>query len=254
MAAGNLFGFPGNAARRNAIQFFERAERVPVVSPHKLFLAVSCSLLAFVCAGCAGSRPGSKTTVAARAGAPDDAAMHVNPNAPYITPGGTPRLVPRATATDVQNAQPCDPDVLSVEEVSANMNGNYRSVKLAFMNRGGVPCLLGGYPTVSLRNSEGTFIGSVAIEKVSPEKVDAELSQTPPASGSDAQPMPHVTLMPHQVAAFQVAWSTGAGCPIASHILLSAPGSRRLFSIPQPMAVCAGRIQVTELRLDEGNV
>jgi hypothetical protein len=223
------------------------------VSPHKLALAV-ISLLAFVCAGCAGSRPGSTRTVSAHAGAPDDAAMHANPNAPYITAGGTPKLISRATATDTQNAQPCDADVLSVEEISANVNGNYRSVKLAFMNRGGAPCILGGYPTVALRNLAGEPIGSIAIEKVTPEKVDAELSQTAPASPSEAQPMPQVTLMPHQVAAFQVAWSTGAGCATASHIFLSAPGTQKLFAIPQPMVVCSGRIQVTELRLDEGAV
>lgn len=207
-----------------------------------------------MCAGCAGSRPGRSTALAARTGAPDDAALHVNPNAQYLTPGGTPRLIPRATAMDTQDAQPCDPDFLSVEEVSANVNGNYRSVKLAFMNRGGVACLLGGYPTVSLRDQEGQPIGSVSIEKVTPEKVDAELSQTPPAAGADAQRMPHVTLMPHQVAAFQVVWSTGAGCPTASHILLAAPGTQRMFAISQPMVVCAGHIQVTELRLDEGDV
>lgn len=224
------------------------------MSPHNLALAVSCSLLAFVCAGCAGSRPGSMRTVGARAGAPDDAAMHANPNAPYITPGGTPRLIPRATAMDTRDAQPCDPNALSVEEISGNVNGSYRSVKLAFMNRGGAPCVLGGYPSVSLRSLGGPPIGSIAIEKVTPEKIDAELSQTPPASPSGSQPMPQVTLMPHQVAAFQVAWSTGAGCPTASLILLSAPGTEKLFAIPQPMVVCSGRIQVTELRLDEGAV
>jgi hypothetical protein len=224
-----------------------------VVSPHKL-APVVFSLLALVCAGCAGSRPGSRTTVAAHAVAPDDAAMRANPNAPYITPGGTPKLITRATETDTKDAQACDPDALSVEEISANINGNYHSVKLAFMNRGGVPCVLGGYPTVALRNLQGEPIGSIAIEKVTPEKVDAELSQTPPASPSEAQPTPQVTLMPHQVAAFQVAWSTGAGCPTATHIYLSAPGTEKLFAIPQPMVVCSGRIQVTELRLDEGAV
>jgi hypothetical protein len=224
------------------------------VSPHKLILATSSILLVLVCAGCAGSRPGSKMTVSARAGAPDDAAMHVNPNAPFITPGGTPRLIPRATAIDALGAQPCSPDALSVEEISANVNGNYRSVKLAFMNRGGMACLLGGYPAVSLRDQEGQPIGSVSIDKVTPEKVDAELSPNPAAAGASTEPMPHVTLMPHQVAAFQVAWSTGTGCPTASHILLSAPGTEKLFAISQPMVVCSGRIQVTELRLDEGNV
>jgi hypothetical protein len=180
--------------------------------------------------------------------------MHANPNAPYITAGGTPRLIPRATETDVKDAQACDPDYLSVEEISADVNGSYRSVKLAFMNRGAAPCLLGGYPTVALHNPEGQSIGSIAIEKVTPEKIDAELSQATPASAPAAQPMPQVTLMPHQVAAFEVAWSTGAGCPTASHILLSAPGTQKLFAIPQPMVVCSGRIQVTELRLDEGAV
>lgn len=223
------------------------------MSPPKWALAVCSVLLALVCAGCAGSRPGSRTTVAARAAAPDDAAMHVNPNAPYITQGGTPKLIPRATATDAQAAQPCDPNTLSVEEVSANMNGSYHSVKLAFMNRGGTPCVLGGYPTIALEGPMGQSIGSVAIEQVTSEKVDAELSQSPPATGS-AEPLPHVTLMPHQVAAFQIAWSTGAGCPTASHILLSAPGTQKLFAIPQPMVVCSGRIQVTALRLDEGDV
>ena len=180
--------------------------------------------------------------------------MHVNPNAPFITPGGTPKLIPRATETDVKDAQPCDPSVLSVEEVSGNVNGSYRSVKLAFINRGAAPCMVGGYPAVTLENQVGRPIGSIAIEKVTAEKLDAELSQAPAGSTPGAQPMPHITLMPHQVAAFQVAWSTGTGCPVASHILLSAPGTERLFAIPQPMTVCAGRIQVTELRLDEGNV
>jgi hypothetical protein len=253
MAAGNLFASPCNPRASEAIEPIERPERTPVVSPRKFAVAVGCSLLAFVCAGCAGSRPGSTVTVAARSNAPDDAAMHVNPNAPYMLPGGTPRLIPRATETDVKDAQPCDPGYLSVEQISASVNGNYRSVKLAFMNRGAAPCLLGGYPSVALRNQEGQSIGSVAIEKVTPEKVDAELSKTPQAP-ADAQPMPQVTLMPHQVAAFEVAWSTGSGCPTASHILLAAPGSQHLFAIPQPMVVCAGRIQVTELRLDEGAI
>lgn len=189
-----------------------------------------------------------------RAGAPDDAAMHVNPNAPFITPGGTPKLIARATETDTRDAQPCNPDALSVEQVSGSVNGSYRSVKLAFINRGAVPCLLGGYPMVSLQNQEGQPIGSIAIDKVTAEKVDAELSQGPTPAAAEAQPVPHVTLMPHQVAAFRVAWSTGANCPVVSHLLLSAPGTEKLFAIPQPMVVCAGRIQVTELRLDEGNV
>jgi Protein of unknown function (DUF4232) len=205
-----------------------------------------------VCAGCAGSRPGSAKLVAAGASAPDDAALHVNPNAPFITPGGMPRLVPRATETDVKDARACDPEVLSVDEIAGNANGSYRSVKLAFMNRGAVPCTLGGYPAVSLFDTEGQALGSIELEKVTADKVVAELSQAPtPAAGA---PTAQVTLMPHAVAAFQVVWSAGASCSKVARIAVRAPGLSRTFAIAHPLSICAGRIQVTELRLDEGDV
>jgi hypothetical protein len=35
---------------------------------------------------------------------------------------------------------------------------------------------------------------------------------------------------------------------------VTAPGSQERFSITQPMSICAGRIQITQLRLDEGNI
>lgn len=213
-------------------------------------LVLGCFLA--VCAGCAGSRPGSTRLIAASAGAPDDAALHVNPNAPFITPGGMPRLVPRATETDAKDARPCDADVLSVDEISGNANGSYRAVKLAFMNRGPVPCTLGGYPAVSLFDGEEHPIGSIDMERVTPEKVVAELSQAPTPGA--AAPPAQVTLMPHAVAAFQVVWSAGTGCSKAARIVVRAPGTQRTFSIAQPMSICAGRIQVTELRLDEGDV
>jgi hypothetical protein len=184
--------------------------------------------------------------------APDDAALHVNPNAPFITPGGMPRLVPRATETDVRDARPCDPDFLSVDEIAGNANGNYRSVELAFMNRGAVPCTIGGYPAVSLFDAEGQAIGSIALEKVTPERVVAELAQA--SAPAAAAPMAQVTLMPHAVAAFQVLWSAGSSCSKVARIVVRVPGTEQTFAIAQPMSICAGRIQVTELRLDEGDV
>lgn len=205
-----------------------------------------------VCLGCAGSRPGSAKLVAAHGAAPDDAALHVNPNAPFITPGGMPRLVPRPTESDVKNARACDTDVLSVDEIAGTANGSYRSVKLAFMNRGAVPCTLGGYPAVSLFDAEGQSMGNIEMEKVTAEKVTAELSQAPtPGVGA---PTAQVTLMPHAVAAFEVAWSAGTTCAKVARILVRAPGSQKTFAIARPMSICSGRIQVTELRLDEGDV
>jgi hypothetical protein len=178
--------------------------------------------------------------------------MHVNPNAPFITPGGMPRLVPRPTESDVKDARACDTDVLSVDEIAGTANGNYRSVKLAFMNRGPIPCTLGGYPSVSLFDAEGQSIGNIEMEKVTAEKVTAEFSEAPtPAS---AAPTAQVTLMPHAVAAFEVVWSAGTNCSKVVRILVRAPGTEKTFAIARPMSICTGRIQVTQLRLDEGNV
>lgn len=217
-----------------------------------LFPAVAACCLVAVCAGCTGTRAG-RTKLAAQGVAPDDVGRHGNPNAPYMLAAGeSPHLIARATAADAENAGPCDPDVLSVEEISGDANGVFRSVKLAFMNRGAMPCKLGGYPRVALVDAQGENIGSISMEKVTSTEVLAELSSTRPAAADG--PAPSVTLMPHGAAAFQVAWTTGAECARVARILVTAPGTARTFSISQPLRICTGRIQVTELRLDEGNV
>jgi hypothetical protein len=214
--------------------------------------AVAASCILAVCAGCAGSGTAGRARLASQGVAPDDAALHPNPNAPYLLPGGTPRLIARATAQDAGNAGPCDPEVLSVEEIAGDANGIFRSVKLAFMNRGAVPCRLGGYPGVALLDSEGEKIGNIAMERVTSSQVLAELSKSPEAASAGSAAA--VTLMPHEVAAFDVVWTTGPDCSRVARILVTAPGSRRSFAITQPLKVCTGRIQVTELRPDEGAV
>ena len=214
-------------------------------------LAVSCVLV--VCAGCASTR-GGRVRLAAQSGAPDDVGRHPNPNAPYMVAGNaTPRLMVRATAADAEKAGPCDPEELSVEEIAGDANGIFRSVKLAFMNRGAMPCKLGGYPSVALVDAQGAAIGSIAMEKVTATEVQAQLTSSVRPASSDG-PAPSVTLMPHGVAAFRVAWTTGPECSQVSRILVTAPGTARAFSIHQPLRICTGRIQVTELRPDEGDV
>lgn len=217
-----------------------------------LFLAVFTGCALIVCAGCAGSRAGHLARSGATSIAPDDAALHPNPNAPYLMPSGTPRLVRRATAEDAAHAGPCDPEVLSVEEIAGDSNGLFRSVKLAFMNRGAAPCRLGGYPAVALLDGDGARIGNISTQRVSSTEVLAEFGkQLPAGSRGDSAA---VTLMPHAVAAFEVVWTTGAECSRVARIQVTAPGGERTFAIPQPLKVCAGRIQVTALRLDEGDV
>ena len=219
---------------------------------HPQWVAVAAGCVLAVCAGCAGTGSTGKAKLAAQGIAPDDVALHPNPNAPYILPGETPHLVARATALDAENAGPCDPDVLSVEEIAGDASGTFRSVKLAFMNRGAMPCKLGGYPSVALVTAEGENVGSIAIEKVTASQVVAEFERA--RSPETGAPAPNVTLMPHAVAAFEVVWTTGAECSRVARILVTAPGTRRSFSIVQPLRICTGKIQVTELRLDEGNV
>jgi hypothetical protein len=222
------------------------------MSPRSRFPAVVASLVLATSLGCAGSRPRSAKLVMSQGAAPDDVALHGNPNAPYITAGGTPKLVPRATETDAKDARPCDPNVLSVDEIAGNANANTRSVKLAFMNRGATPCILGGYPRVSLLGADGQKIGSISVEKVTSDQVVAELSQASTAStGAETA---QLTLMPRQVAAFEVVWTTGPDCSRVARIAVQAPGLEHAFSIAQPMRICAGQIRVTALRLDEGDV
>jgi hypothetical protein len=78
------------------------------------------------------------------------------------------------------------------------------------------------------------------------------LGKKPTADSSGAAAS--VTLMPHAVAAFQLVWTSGPACSSVSRIIVTAPGTERAFSVPQPMRICTGRIQVTALRLDEGDV
>jgi hypothetical protein len=216
------------------------------------YLAVAASVVLAVCAGCAGNGAASRAHAMPGGIAPDDAALHPNQNAPYFTQVDTPRLIPRATAEDAQNAGPCDPEVLSAEEIAGDANGIFRSVKLAFMNRGGVPCRLGGYPGVALVDAQGALIGNVALEKIDPAEVIVELGKKPVAD--PAGPAASVTLMPQAVAAFQLVWTSGPACSNVARIIVTAPGSEHAFSVPQPMRICTGRIQVTALRLDEGDV
>ncbi|HEY1810136.1 MAG TPA: DUF4232 domain-containing protein [Acidobacteriaceae bacterium] len=217
-----------------------------------LVLAVFAGCTLGLCAGCAGSRAGRLARGGANANAPDDGALHPNPNAPYILAGGSPRLIPRATTEDAAHAGPCDPEVLSVEEIAGDTSGIFRSVKLAFMNRGPVACRLGGYPAIALLDSAGERIGNIAAQRVSSTEVLAEFGKQIPAGAG--VPSASVTVMPHAVAAFEVVWTTGSECSRVARIQITVPGSLRTFEIAQPMKICTGQIQVTELRLDEGDV
>ncbi|MBT9332740.1 DUF4232 domain-containing protein [Paracidobacterium acidisoli] len=223
---------------------------------------LAAGALAIALAGCAGSHRMTAANLKPAALAPDDAPLHPNRNAPYTMPASAPQLVARPTADDAANAAACGDEVLSVSEIAANVNGAYRSVKLAFMNRGAAACRLGGYPEIALLNEGGDRIGSIAIDKVSTSAMTAEMTPADAMKGmtktaavsTPAVAAPEVVLMPHSVAAFQVIWQFGPECPAVSQIEVTAPGTTKTFTISRPLTVCAGRIQVTALQPDAGDI
>lgn len=206
-------------------------------------------------AGCAGAHHAVGANATATTLSPDDAPLHPNRNAMYTMPASAPRLVPRPTSEDAIRAKPCEDRVLSVSEISSNVNGDHRSVKLAFMNRGAIACRLGGYPEIALLGSADDKVGSIAIEQSTSAAVLAEMSASNNAKTIPAasEPTPELVLMPHSVAAFEVVWQFGPECPSISKIEVTAPETTKSFSISRSLKVCAGHIQITALQPDEGD-
>jgi hypothetical protein len=174
-----------------------------------------------------------------------------NPNAQYAVLAPAPRLLPRSASLNASEAEPCTGEQLSVSELAATLNGSYRIVKLAFENHGMAQCKLGGYPEIALLDVDARSIGNIAIEKISSATLTAELSQAP-VQNAGIQTMPEVVLAPRSIAVFQVGWTSGPGCPTVASIKIAAPGTSRSFAVNRPLTVCAGHIQITALRTDQG--
>jgi len=172
-----------------------------------------------------------------------------NPNAPYLVMAAHPQLVkrPQTFSTPVS---PCESKDLSITEIAAAVNGNYRAVKLAFDNEGLAPCRIGGYPAISLLDHTGTPVANLVVDRVTTSTLSAQLAQGP-AQPAAARPDAQVTLAPKDEAWFQVGWSTGAGCPVVSRISVSAPGSTDTFTVNHPLAICNGRVEITTLHSDQ---
>lgn len=187
----------------------------------------------------------------------EDAPLHsrggTNPNAPYVVAGTSPQLVKRAETANAASINSCDGGHLAVTEIAAAMNGNYRALKLAFVNQSGAPCSLGGYPAISLLNKDGSPVASVVVDRVTASVLSAQLEQSsvqssvqPAATQTDAA----VVLTPKGEAWFQIGWSTGENCPTVSHISVAAPGATETLSVNHPLTVCEGRVQITTLHSD----
>lgn len=217
----------------------------------------SAGLLLMLGAGCADGPPAE--AVLPQAIAPTQS-THPDPNAPYVVPAPPRKVAAQPTPAAAAEAPPCSPDALKVEEIAGNTHGAWHSIKVGFRNQASVACRLSGYPLVALFNGAGQTLGSIAVERTTPDEVRAELAEPSPTKPS--QPLPaqdaassseHVVLVPRAVAAFQVVWSAGESCSKVARLLVTAPGTTRTFSVAQPMTVCTGRVQVTPLGLDQGD-
>lgn len=173
-----------------------------------------------------------------------------NPNAPYLMAAGGPQLVKRSEASASAPAASCNSKDLSVTEIAAAVNGNYRAIKLAFDNEGIAPCRIGGYPAISLLDKTGTPVANLTVDRVSASSISARLAQGP-VQASAVKPDTQITIAPKGDAWFQVAWSTGEGCPIIARINVTAPGASESFTVNHPLAVCDGHVQLTTLHADE---
>jgi hypothetical protein len=220
-------------------------------------LALAGSLLAVwpLVEGCSRSTHGSTFRGGAPALLKEDAPIHprggTNPNAPYTVAAAQPQLVKRTEAANAMAAGPCDGSNLTVTEIAAAVNGNYRAVKLAFNNVGETPCRLGGYPSISLLDQNGAPVASVVVDRVTMSTLSARLTQEP-VQATATQPDAQVTLAPKGEAWFQLGWATGDGCPVVSRISVSipdsaGPGSTGTFTVNHPLTVCEGRVQITTL-------
>jgi hypothetical protein len=172
-----------------------------------------------------------------------------NPNAPYTVASATPQLVKRPVV-DASLLAPCDSSKLSVTEIAAAVNGNYRAIKLAFNNLGAEPCKLGGYPSIALLDQNDAPVASVVVDHITASTLSAQLAQGELQTAATPQGA-EVTLSPKGEAWFQVGWSTGDECPVVSQISVSAPGSTETFTVNHPLAICEGRIQITTLHSDQ---
>lgn len=216
-------------------------ERKPVRTRLAVLSTLAGSLLA-LCAGCAGSHP-------ARSEVNGPGSQRPNPNAPYLVPAPSHQAVQTA-AIPPQNVPQCDPRVLRIEQISGNSSGQTHAAKLAFINTGSAPCHLGGYPLVALPpRVKGASM--LVARHATWAQVQSELTPSKPQTGIPGGA--ELTLMPHGVAAFEAAWTSGKDCPGVPRMLVTPPGTNRVFAVSQPTRICAGSIQVTDLRLDPSN-
>lgn len=215
-------------------------------------LAVTAAGVMLLVTGCNQVRGSS----AAYRGAPgldsDGPALHVahnvaEPNGPFALRDTSPRLSPRPVLLDINGVPDCNPEHLNLFESQAQANGVHHTLRLTIANTGEA-CRLGGFPSISLMQTDGTVLGQVRVEKVSTSSMEASLAPAgvmQVASDASDAPSPLVLLPVKGEVAFRVGWTSGPDCIQAARIAVSAPGSLVPVMISRDLTVCEDRVMIT---------
>jgi hypothetical protein len=212
------------------------------------------SLMAVGCSQNAVRRP----AVATAPSVSGEAQAHIrgvsDPNAQFTLSQRTTEPSATGAATAAASATPCSASSLQVYEAAASMNGDNRTLRLAFKNRGEAACSLSGYPAIELQDDRGVPVASIAVHQTG----SASLSGTVGSSAQNAaetEPV-MIVLRPSSEATFEIGWLSGDGCPVVSRFSIAMPrtvvsGSTfsGSFLISHPVNVCKGEVMVTSLAM-----
>ncbi len=149
----------------------------------------------------------------------------------------------------------CSASALQIYEAAASMDGQHRTLRLAFKNRGESACKLSGYPAIELQDDKGLPLASIVVRQTGSASVSGTVGSEAQNAAS-AEPV-MIVLRPSQEATFEVGWMTGDGCPVVSRFSVAMPRTMVAvdhgatfsgsFLISHPVTVCNGEVMVTSL-------
>lgn len=157
----------------------------------------------------------------------------MTPTGPAPAPGGgiTPALAP------------CRGPQLKLSNDGGDAGAGNRVANIGVQNIGSQPCLLNGYPGVTLQDARGRNLTTVRAE------------QSTGSYFSQNQPPAPVIVAPQGKALFELAWNVvpheGDGetvCPTAARIRMTAPGDTSPASLALSFTPCGSRVRVSPFR------
>ncbi len=222
------------------------------LNTRKLTLAIALAGMLAAATGCGHIQASGSS----RAGAPalqEEGSVRTghnvaDPNAPFTMMPAVARLATREPLLDVNGVPACAPAALGIFESRSQANGPHHTARFTVENSGEA-CRLGGFPAITLLESNGTVLGNIHIRKVSAQSMAATLGPAPAAgmqAASDPdEPSPEILLTARGQAAFELGWTAGSTCEQVARIAIAAPGSTATITIPRMLSVCEDQVLLT---------